>query len=518
MGDVREAVGPPRSDGDGECHVDGHLQSGTYKTCGPRPEGSEVYELDLGKITSLDRETVDGDGIGTNRGIGDARKSTIFIAYLICSVSTIVSHIIRKPLATSKVNIQKSFGSSTFELSYLDTSFLLLYSFGQLVTPSIFPKSHTILLASFFHLIIGISLISLLYCGTLTSFVILYGIIGFSCAPAWTLIFQDLHVWLPEKNRHFLVTLWCCQAEVGYIIGTLFCAEIQTEVNWRCLFVIGGLLNLMVWAMILSCYIEPGHEDVLYVPNRLINPVTIGRANIIRIFKGVDNFISRYKASSRPTVAESGRRSPPKRDSESGPIESSNDVTPLHSDQFGVILIDKNIGVEKGSKIEASRVLASARRTVNRCYRGVNRHLLEFSDLVKRVRFVNNNALAYTLVRIAKNCFAFWISFFVTTHLGYSIKNGIYTTLLFELGSCLGSLLSGLISKLVLKKHPITASTISSVFASLSIFALLAVDLSKIRTAFLFIFIIGATTTCLDTLMITRNIRVICEDCTGKVS
>lgn len=460
----------------------------------------ELYELNLGNIT----KQIDNVSGESARGVQDARRSTILIAYFLCSISTLASHIIRKPLATAKVNIQRSFKSSTFELSYLDTSFLLFYSFGQLVTPSIFPKSHTVLLASFCHLIIGVSLILLLFCGTLSSFVVIYGIIGFSCAPAWTLIFQDLHVWLPTRNRHLFVTLWCCKAELGYIIGTIVCARIQTDVNWRCLFVMGGCLNLLTWIMILSCYIEPGHEDILYIPNGIINPITIGKANLKRIVKGVDNFLKRYRTRSSSFI-ESGRS---RQGNESEP---SSDGIPIHTDKFGVVIV-KDIDREV-SRIETSKVLESARRGIKKFSQGLKRHVLEFSDVAKRVQFLNHNAFAYTLVRIAKNCFSFWISFFLTTHLGYSIKNGIYTTLLFELGSCMGSLISGLVSKLVLTRYPITSSAIASIFASISIFSLLAVDLSEIRTAFCFIFIIGTTITCVDTLMITRNIRAVCEDC-----
>lgn len=166
---------------------------------------------DFGHINRIN-PSLSGFGLGS---ISKYHRLLIIISFALSFISNFVGHFIREPLFTTKVNIQKSFGSSTLQLGYLDISYLTLYGIGHLVTPFVFSRSYVITFVSIFHLFLSITHFILFLAESLGWFIMIYGVTGFSCSVLWLSIYNDLHTWLPLKHRFILLTIWCCSSELG---------------------------------------------------------------------------------------------------------------------------------------------------------------------------------------------------------------------------------------------------------------------------------------------------------------
>uniref|UniRef100_A0A3B0MJ33 Transporter, putative n=1 Tax=Theileria annulata TaxID=5874 RepID=A0A3B0MJ33_THEAN len=390
-------------------------------------------------------------GLGS---ISKYHRTVIIISFTLSFLSNFVGHFIREPLFTTKVNIQKSFGSSTLELEYLDISYLTLYGIGHLITPFVFSRSYVITFVSIFHFFLSITHFILFVAQSLGWFIMIYGITGFSCSVLWLSIYNDLHSWLPLKHRFTLLTIWCSSSELGLSLGTIMCAHIQNETRWKTLFMITAFINFVTGLLLFTCYIKPPRNSEqsdsleFSVPEtKLFDPVNISKDNI--------NNIKLYFKGMRDNI-----------------------------DVFGVC---KNM-VEMSSKV-------------------VMGHL----DLMKRVKYLFIYILGYTSLKSSRNCFAFWISFYLTTKLKYSIRSGIYSTFVFQMGSCLGSLIVGALSKVLLKKYHLLSCAISSLFSFLICPFIYFIGPNSVWKTFVFVFVFGLSTNSTDLLVTTRGLKTLCE-------
>ncbi|UKK00281.2 transporter [Theileria orientalis] len=412
-------------------------------------------------------------------------KSIIAIAFVLTFLSNCVGHLIREPLFTTKVNIQKSFGSTTLQLAYLDIAYLASYSVGQFITPIVFPRSHIVMFVCFFHLLLGICHFLLFLLNNLSGFVVMYGITGFSCAILWLALYNDLHSWLPINYRMLLITFWCCAAELGLCVGIIMCAHVQTTTRWKVLFMITAAFNFLTFILLFTCYIKPkpnsGDSEQLevYVPReKLFDPVNISKENYRNIVNGIKRIY--HHAPVEVDVLPT--------------IESSELVT----SRSRIIKLCKCLGKKVGQFFK---------KTGKRISYIVRVHL----DVMKRVKYLTLYTVGYTSLKSARNCFAFWISFYLTTNLKYSIQYGIYATLVFQLGSCAGSLIAGMLSKLVLQNYHLTSCSISAVSSLLMLSLMYFMDLGTIWKCFTYVFLVGLTTNCTEMLITTRGLKALCD-------
>nr|PVC52691.1 transporter [Theileria orientalis] len=468
-----------------------------------------VLELDLHKNYGIKREPLKAKPDSTLRNplisvvfsrqdtntptlspLSRQHKSIIAIAFFLTFLSNCVGHLIREPLFTTKVNIQKSFGSTTLQLAYLDIAYLASYSIGQFITPIVFPRSHIVMFVCFCHLLLGICHFFLFLLNNLSGFVVIYGVTGFSCAILWLALYNDLHSWLPINYRMLLITFWCCAAELGLCFGIIMCAHVQTTTRWKVLFMITAAFNFLTFMLLFTCYIKPkpnsGDSEQLevYVPReKLFDPVSISKENYRNIVSGIKRIWQQapVEVDLLPTI----------------------EASELATSRSRAIRLCKYLGKKVGQFF---------RRTGKRVLFIVRVHL----DVMKRVQYLTLYTVGYTSLKSARNCFAFWISFYLTTNLKYSIQYGIYATLVFQLGSCAGSLIAGMFSKLVLQNHHLTGCSISAVFSFLMLALVYFMDLGTIWKCFTYVFLVGLATNCTEMLITTRGLKALCDQSLSK--
>ncbi|KAK2197378.1 bifunctional MFS transporter superfamily/Major facilitator superfamily [Babesia duncani] len=412
------------------------------------------------------------------------------MSFFVCCLSSIMLDILRIPLSISKVDIQRDLGVSTLELSHVDTGFLLAHALGHAVSPIVSPKSQKVLFCSIFQCVMGLIYPILFFCNDIRSFIFIFSIIGFMLSPFWVVMYSFLGSWLPKQYEFVLFTVYLTSDNVGHIIGNIMCTYVHTLIYWRAVFIMAGCLNIIGATILFTCFNEkymindhfpPGHSiarENIKVLSRLYHKIRTPEPN-------KNKFINN---SPLDDVIDPRRQF----------ITSGLDVATCEQTTPNTFFL----------------IFGYCKKTITKCLKGIIRLTTSYISVIKKIEYLLYHVVAYALLKMAKQGFAFWVIYYLSTRMSFSLPNATWVAAMFSTGCAIGNLTVGYIVSKYMEHAPIRACAIWTAAASacLAVFGMLSqptVSMASFVAVLYGIFSIGS-----ETLILTRGIQTLC-DATG---
>lgn len=178
--------------------------------------------------------------------------------------------MLRRPLSVVRAPMIADNALTMHESSMIDTSYLIMYTAGQLWYPSIrarIPGASRFILAAGLGLSgLAAALFAVTNSATLVSspsasFLVrclLWGFMGLTQAVGWASCLVVLTPWLEPRERGSIMGVWSTNMAVGGAIGNTVAASVlaQNGGHWASVFVVMGLLGVAV-AAALACTMGP---------------------------------------------------------------------------------------------------------------------------------------------------------------------------------------------------------------------------------------------------------------------
>ncbi|ORM39752.1 uncharacterized protein BXIN_0026 [Babesia sp. Xinjiang] len=415
----------------------------------------------------------------------------MLFGFALCCLSTFVSHVLRMPLSSTKVNLQRSMDLSTRDLTHLDASYAICHVLGQMSTPALSSKSNSVVLVALYQFSMGFAMMLLFAPSQLYYFILVYGFTGFMTAPTWSVLFSHLSEWLPKEYSLPLITVWFTGADLGSIAGIMICIYAEATWGWRSTYVVSGLLNIAVAIMLFSLY--DNCKDPMS-DGRLVDPPAIIRANITTMSKYVRQIGQpRYME----TFIESKEQPP---------------VTPPDSHRNFILSGISNVNQQARVKdSRASYVFYSLCSRISTLFGKVRRMTIDYVSVLYRVSYMGRIALSSFVLKLVKHCFCSWVNFYVSTMYGFTPAQGNYLTLTLSVGCCVGNILVALVCRILWKDRPLTACMYFYGLSAIAVFLFSLMDFSWLLLSYFCCCLCGIVTTAAEAILMARGIKSLCE-------
>lgn len=435
-----------------------------------------------------------------SQGIPTAQKSNrdydmrrVIIAYSLCCLSSIVSHVLRMPLSTNKVELQLSLDLQTTDLTHLDNSFMILHTMGQMASTLLANRVVTMLPVTAHHFVIGVA-ISLLYVSDkLIHFMFVYAIAGFVSGPVSWILFSHLSTWLPEEHSFPMMTLWFTCTDIGYICGAIMCFYIQEYWNWRWSYVVSGMMNVVL-SVLLFCLHDERKQPL--DSNKLVDPkhvIQVKISHIVKFFKSIrkdDPKINKFISESKKQAGVDG--------------ETRLDYILSGIEQIKT----KDRSTEQDDLAnEAANPTTFVYRRVEELSQAARQYI---SGILKMV-YIGRIVPAHFILRLVRSCISSWISYYVCTVYDYTTSEGTFVSFVLRVGNCVGNIVPAMICNMLWMKRPLKTCFVLYGVSASSVLALCLLDLTSSLTASLCCCTCGILTASAEAIMMAKGIRSLCD-------
>ncbi|CAK9300385.1 unnamed protein product [Gordionus sp. m RMFG-2023] len=166
--------------------------------------------------------------------------------FLILWSSYLLLYFTRKPLGIIKVNLEKDYDYSKFQIGLLDSAFLLPYSLGQIFFVNTIKQHNPMRFLLVTLILAGLSTLSLgLVVGNFGAFFILLALNGSFQAFFWPLAIQLIsNIFTHSSHLNLILGIYGTCAFSGGTIGTLFAVYIRDKYDWRLIYPITSLIMI----------------------------------------------------------------------------------------------------------------------------------------------------------------------------------------------------------------------------------------------------------------------------------
>lgn len=419
----------------------------------------------------------------------------VIFAFSVCCLSSVVSHVIRIPLYTTKVELQNSMNFSTLDLTHLDNLFSVFHALGQMGSPFLSSTPHSVLMTTFHHIVMGLTISVLFVSNNFLQFSIVYAVAGFVSGPTWAILFAHLSAWLPKKYSFPMITLWFTCTDFGYIIGGLICMYVHLHWVWRLSYIVTGLLNVLV-GVVLFCFHDECKEPL--EDGRLIDPRAIIKRNIGTIVSFIhklrwgDPKVSKF-------IENEGKESAPIIDSRREFILSG--ISNIKSRGRDEATSTAKWGFNNDAWFTYALSTYEKMLTSTR----------QYIFVIQRMSYLGRILTVSFILKMVKYFLSSWMSFYVCTVYNYSASRGSYVTFMLRLGNCIGNLGSAILCKAYWKDRPLTACLYFYGMSTVVVFSFCIIDFSSILVYSICCFLCGVVTTAAEAIMMAKGIKSLCD-------
>ncbi|GFE53799.1 MFS family transporter [Babesia ovis] len=415
----------------------------------------------------------------------------LLFSFALCWLSTFVSHVLRMPLSSTKVSIQRVMNLTTRDLTYLDTSYAVFHVLGQMSAPALSSKTHSVVLVALYQFVMGLVMMLLFVPEKLYYFIAAYGFTGFMTAPVWSVLFSHLSEWLPAEYSFPLITFWFAGSELGCMAGILICIYVDATWGWRSPYVVSGLINMVV-ALMLFCLYD--NTKTALSNGRLVDPGAIIRGN----FHDLSQYISRVRERQYVDTLIESEETPP---------ESSTQSSTRNFILSGIGHVNRE---EQLQSAFMSRVYHVTNR-VTVLYGKAQRLTIDYVSVLTSVSYMTRIAIASFTLKLVKHCLSSWVNFYVSTMYGFTPAQGNYLTLTLSVGSCMGNVLVAIVCRVFWKERPLTAATWFLGMSSIAVLLFSLMDFSWLVLSYFTCCLCGLFTTAAEAILMARGIKSLCE-------
>eukprot|EP00371_Babesia_bovis_P001882 XP_001610529.1 hypothetical protein [Babesia bovis T2Bo] len=416
----------------------------------------------------------------------------MLFSFALCWFSTFFSHVLRMPLSTTKVSLQRAMNLTTRDLTHLDTSYSICHVLGQACAPAMSARTNSVILVALYQFLMGFVMMLLFAPTSFYYFIIVYGFVGFMAGPTWAVLFSHLSEWLPTEYSFPLITLWFAGSELGSMAGILICIYADSTWGWRSTFVVSGLQNMGIGIMLFCLY--DNCKDALS-DGRLVDPVSIVRGNMESLWK----FIGRLRERTYMETFIEGE---------------SNESEPLPRDPHREFILSGLTNAIPQARSSASGFNIKLQLLLSRMYAlfsKVHSMTVNYVSVITRVSYMGRIAVSSFTLKLVKHCFCSWVNFYVSTMFGFTPAQGNYLTLTLSVGNCIGNVLVALVCRLFWKGRPLTACTWFFGISAVAVLLFSLMDFSWLITSYACCFLCGVSTTAAEAILMARGIKSLCE-------
>ncbi|CDR95713.1 MFS general substrate transporter domain containing protein,putative [Babesia bigemina] len=427
-------------------------------------------------------------------GRGYDLKRVLF-AFTFCWLSTFVGQVLRMPLSSAKVNLQRNLGLTTLDLTHLDTAFSVCHVFGQMSSPALSSKTNNVALIAMYQFVMGFAMTLLFAPNSMGCFMVVYAFAGFVSGPVWAVLFSHLSEWLPKEYSFPLITVWFTGSDLGAIAGALICIYAHESWGWRSPYVVSGLLNMLV-AVLMFCLYDNSKEPTS--DGRIVDPRAIVRNN----FRQLGRYARRIRR--RRNCVESfiaTEHEPP------APAPDSRREFILS----GLSNIQQEVKETAAGSVSFSSLSFFMRSRASGLYSKVHRVSVDYVSALFRVSYIGRIAVASFILKLVKNCFSSWVNFYVSTMFAFTVAQGNYVSLTFSVGNCVGNMLVAFVCHVFWKGRPLTACTYFCGATAVAVLVFSLMNFSWPLLSYFFCFTTGVATAATEAILMARGIKSLCD-------
>ncbi|GBE59616.1 zinc finger 36 family 3 [Babesia ovata] len=436
-----------------------------------------------------------GDKPNLSRSAGGYDLKRVLFAFSFCWLSTFVGQVLRMPLSSSKVNLQRSLGLTTLDLTHLDTAFSVCHVFGQISSPALSSKTNSVALVAIYQFMMGFAMTLLFAPDSMGYFVVVYAFAGFVSGPVWAVLFSHLSEWLPKEYSFPLITVWFTGSDLGAIAGTLICIYAHEIWGWRSSYVVSGLLNMLV-AVLLFCLYDNSKEPTS--DGRIVDPRAIVRSNI-RHFERYARRIRHRRNCVESFIATASEPPAPAPDSRREFILS------------GLSNIQQEVKETAAGSVSFSSFTFFMRTRATGLYSKARRISVDYVSVLFRVSYIGRIAVASFILKLVRNCFSSWVNYYVSTMYAFTVAQGNYVSLTFSVGNCVGNMLVAVVCHVFWKGRPLTACTYFCGTTAVAVLVFSLMNFSWPLLSYFFCFITGVVMSATEAILMARGIKSLCD-------
>ncbi|GIX66013.1 glucose-6-phosphate exchanger SLC37A2 isoform X1 [Babesia caballi] len=421
----------------------------------------------------------------------------VLFSFSLCWLSTFIGQVLRTPLSSTKVSLQRVMNLTTLDLTHLDTSFAVFHALGQISSPALSSKTNSVVLVAIYQFVMGLTMTVLFAPTQFWWFIVVYGVAGFVSGPAWAVLFSHLSEWLPKEHSFQLITVWFTGSDLGAIIGTLVCIHAQEIWGWRSSYVVSGVLNMLA-AVLLFCLYDNSKEP--HADGSLVDPREIVHSNMRQL-----SHFARYMRSGGRAADTfvKGAEQP----DEPGPVRD-----PRHEfivSGLNNIQLDTSDAGPAPSAAESS--LCRLSRNARAVWQRACRVTCDYVAVLGRVSYLGRIIVACFILKLVKNCFGSWVNFYVSTKYGFTVAQGNYVSLTLSVGNCVGNILVAAICRVFWRDRPLTACVCFFGTSAAAVLAFSLMDFSWIFLSYACCCLCGIVTTAAEAILMARGIKSLCD-------